>query len=340
MQTTKLLFVIGLVSTLAAFARTCGADRHRGNRSKHAKRSGKKWPSWTRLPPPTPHLRQRVAARPTAAPEKPAPHAPASSRTNLPRGNNSKERPRRAGRTRTERPKSCNSSEFGPVPEADLTNTNASGLRPCGGMALLEVSRRTHEVGRHQRFPCPDLVHPLVIGSSSGPADERQGGALAEIAPSVTKRIRSRPRNITRNALPSSPSLRACLKIPWASCSRRKGRMARRDEEDTRSGTSNRGATPPASLSRENPPGGGPFARGRHWLGRHSPLRGCSDLPALATAKIPRPDATQFPDRLFGGICAATAGGGHFCPETACSPRPEPIPSTLPERRVCGRSRG
>ena len=38
----------------------------------------------------------------------------------------------------------------------------------------------------------------------------------------------------------------------------------------------------------ETPPGGGSFARGRRWLGRYSPLRGCSDLAALATAKIPR----------------------------------------------------
>ena len=38
----------------------------------------------------------------------------------------------------------------------------------------------------------------------------------------------------------------------------------------------------------ENPPGGGSFARGQRWLGRYSPLRGCSDLAALTTAKIPR----------------------------------------------------
>src|SRR5882724_9384670 len=31
----------------------------------------------------------------------------------------------------------------------------------------------------------------------------------------------------------------------------------------------------------------GDFGRGRRWPGRHSPLRGCSDLAALATAKIP-----------------------------------------------------
>jgi hypothetical protein len=52
----------------------------------------------------------------------------------------------------------------------------------------------------------------------------------------------------------------------------------------------------------ENPPGGGSFARGRCWLGRYSPLRGCSDLAALATVKIPRrsiPRSFQKGSRLF-----------------------------------------
>ena len=51
---------------------------------------------------------------------------------------------------------------------------------------------------------------------------------------------------------------------------------------------SDRGATKPAGLFLENPPGGGSFVRGLRWLGRYSPLRGCSSLAALATAKIPR----------------------------------------------------
>jgi len=37
---------------------------------------------------------------------------------------------------------------------------------------------------------------------------------------------------------------------------------------------------------RENPSGGASFARGRRWLVAYSPLRGCSQLAALATAKI------------------------------------------------------
>src|SRR5438445_10790332 len=48
------------------------------------------------------------------------------------------------------------------------------------------------------------------------------------------------------------------------------------------------GATKPDGLLPENPPGGGSFARGRRWLVPYSPLRGCSELAALATTKIPR----------------------------------------------------
>jgi hypothetical protein len=42
------------------------------------------------------------------------------------------------------------------------------------------------------------------------------------------------------------------------------------------------------SCFRDNPSGGGSFAVGPRWLGRHSPLRGCSGLAALAVAKISR----------------------------------------------------
>src|SRR6266545_3914872 len=64
--------------------------------------------------------------------------------------------------------------------------------------------------------------------------------------------------------------------------------MARRDEGASPQWGCDRGATKPAGRFRENPPGGWSFACGQHWLGRHSPLRGCSDLAALAAAKIPR----------------------------------------------------
>ena len=36
------------------------------------------------------------------------------------------------------------------------------------------------------------------------------------------------------------------------------------------------------------PSGGGSFVFARRWLGRHSPLWGCTFLAALAKAKIPR----------------------------------------------------
>src|SRR5436190_12182178 len=66
------------------------------------------------------------------------------------------------------------------------------------------------------------------------------------------------------------------------------GWMARRDEGEYPSWIFDRGATKPAGLFRENPPGGGSFVRGRRWLSPYSPLRGCADFAALATAKIPR----------------------------------------------------
>src|SRR5260221_13524338 len=49
----------------------------------------------------------------------------------------------------------------------------------------------------------------------------------------------------------------------------------------------------PDGLFRENPPGGGSFVRGRRWLVPYSPLRGCAELAALATAKIPRRSAPR-----------------------------------------------
>jgi len=52
----------------------------------------------------------------------------------------------------------------------------------------------------------------------------------------------------------------------------------------------------------ENPAGGGSFVRGQRWLGRYSPLRGCSDLAVLATDKIPHriiPRSFQTGSRPF-----------------------------------------
>src|SRR4030095_10108423 len=72
------------------------------------------------------------------------------------------------------------------------------------------------------------------------------------------------------------------------SCFRAKGPMARRDEGAYPPVVCERGATTPAGPWRQNPSGGGPFVLGRRWLGRYSPLRGCSRLAALAPAQTPR----------------------------------------------------
>ncbi len=67
-------------------------------------------------------------------------------------------------------------------------------------------------------------------------------------------------------------------------CFRGKGRMAGATKENIPGGS---------STEDENPPGGGSFVRGRRWLVPYSPLRGCSELAALATAKIPRRSAPR-----------------------------------------------
>src|SRR6266436_5568001 len=67
--------------------------------------------------------------------------------------------------------------------------------------------------------------------------------------------------------------------------------MAGATKENIPGGSS--GATKPDGLFRENPPGGGSFVRGRRWLVPYSPLRGCAELAALATAKIARRSAPR-----------------------------------------------
>jgi len=69
--------------------------------------------------------------------------------------------------------------------------------------------------------------------------------------------------------------------------------MARRDKGAWLPTSCDCGATKPAGRLLNNPSGGPAFARGLRWLDRHSPLRGCSDLAALATAKIPRRGVIQ-----------------------------------------------
>src|SRR6266852_3466164 len=69
--------------------------------------------------------------------------------------------------------------------------------------------------------------------------------------------------------------------------------MARRDEGEYPWWIFDSGATKPDGLFPENPPGGGSFVRGRRWLVPYSPLRGCAELAAWATAKIPRRSAPR-----------------------------------------------
>jgi len=71
------------------------------------------------------------------------------------------------------------------------------------------------------------------------------------------------------------------------SCFRGNGPGARREEGASPSWGFDRGAMKPAGRFHENLPGGGPFAGGRRWLGRYSPLRGCASLAAWPAAKNP-----------------------------------------------------
>src|SRR5260221_8882761 len=71
------------------------------------------------------------------------------------------------------------------------------------------------------------------------------------------------------------------------SCFRGKSRMARRDERAYPPAVCDRGATKPAGLFRENPPGGGAFVRDLRWLRPPTPLRGCAPPGPLAPAKNP-----------------------------------------------------
>jgi hypothetical protein len=69
-------------------------------------------------------------------------------------------------------------------------------------------------------------------------------------------------------------------------CFRGKAGRARRDERAYPQRSVSLEATPPGRAFRENPSGGGSFACGLRWLVPYSPLRGCAELAALATAKI------------------------------------------------------
>ena len=72
------------------------------------------------------------------------------------------------------------------------------------------------------------------------------------------------------------------------SCFRGKGCRARRDEGEYPSWVFDRRSNKDRRHFARKPLAGGSFAAGRRWLGRYSPLRGCSSLAALSTVKIPR----------------------------------------------------
>jgi hypothetical protein len=95
------------------------------------------------------------------------------------------------------------------------------------------------------------------------------------------------------------------------SCSWEKGCGARRDEGAYPPGVWDQGATKPGGLFPDNPPGGGSFVRGLRWLGRYSPLRGCSvgqsgsDLRRLGRSQNPAPqDFTELSDTLLDRVSA------------------------------------
>ena len=98
--------------------------------------------------------------------------------------------------------------------------------------------------------------------------------------------------------------------------------MARRDEEEYPSWIFDRGATKPDGLWRENPPGGGSFARRLRWFVPYSPLRGCSELAALPAAKIPRRSA---PRNFQPGSKEGASQNGAVTDEQRCG-RPKDPP--------------
>src|SRR6266853_1802708 len=92
-------------------------------------------------------------------------------------------------------------------------------------------------------------------------------------------------------ALRAATEVRACLETTRGAVFVEKAGW--RDEGEYPWWIFDRGATKPDGLFPENPPGGGSFVRGQRWLVPYSPLRGCSELAAFATAKIPRLSAPR-----------------------------------------------
>ena len=63
----------------------------------------------------------------------------------------------------------------------------------------------------------------------------------------------------------------------------------------------------------ENPPSGGSFGCGLRWLGRHSPLRGCSALAAAPLVILRQALKRQ---RVDSGLWPGSRKGNEFLNET------------------------
>jgi len=99
-----------------------------------------------------------------------------------------------------------------------------------------------------------------------------------------------------------SKQLRACLKTARGPVFLRKSCMARRNEGASPQRAVTEEQRSQTAFCTETPRGGGSFGCGLRWLGRYSPLRGCSGFAALAAAKIPRRrNLSEFSNRLLAG---------------------------------------
>jgi hypothetical protein len=177
----------------------------------------------------------------------------------------------------------------------------------------MNETQRTQQTGNATGALSQHLVH-LLAGAGAGLAGLSAvwPAGPARVAPTRTGcrlpiffnaaanhpcvvRVRSKrscPEVISRlrdGSQVTSAGIRACFEIRrgpvfgekdgWRGATREHPRPAERDD---------RGATKPDGLLRENPPGGESFARGLRRLVPYSPLRGCSELASLSTAKILR----------------------------------------------------
>jgi len=120
--------------------------------------------------------------------------------------------------------------------------------------------------------------------------------------------------------------LRACLKIKRGPVFAQKAGWRDATSEHIPRGSVSEKQRSQAAFLRENPPGGASFARGQRWLVACSPLRGCSHLAALATAKIRcrRPPFNSQPGsemRAISGASLAKCGDSRTFSLGICRPQ-------------------